>query len=320
VLGQTVSHYRILEKLGAGGMGVVFKAEDTKLGRLVALKFLPDQLAQDPQAIERFKREARAASALDHPNICTVYDIDQAAGRYFIAMQFLEGQTVRERIANPLIASAPYGETASPHLVGSDGKLGRPFAIGTLVDLAIQIADGLDTAHSKGITHRDIKPANIFVTTRGQAKIMDFGVAKLTQLAVGAGLVPVVEVQGSSENAPTAIIDAEALTSPGTTLGTVAYMSPEQARGEELDTRSDLFSFGATLYEMATGRQAFTGATTAVISTQFFTRHPRRLRNSTPRFPRNSKGSSARPSKSRATSAIRMRRTCARIWNVSNAM
>jgi serine/threonine protein kinase len=248
-------------------MGIVFKAEDTKLGRLVALKFLPDQLAQDPQAIERFKREARAASALDHPSICTVYDIDQAAGRYFIAMQFLEGQTVRERIAKPLTASTPYSETASPHLVGSDGKPGRPFAIETLVDLAIQIADGLDTAHSKGITHRDIKPANIFVTTRGQAKILDFGVAKLTQLMVGAGLVPVLDArtQACSEDAPTAIIDAEVLTSPGTTLGTVAYMSPEQARGEELDTRSDLFSFGATLYEMATGRQAFTGATTALI-------------------------------------------------------
>src|SRR6516162_1282767 len=154
MIGQTISHYRIVERIGGGGMGVVFKAEDTKLGRLVALKFLPDQLAQDPQAIERFKREARAASALDHPNICTVYDIDQAAGHYFIAMQFLEGQTVREGIAKPLTASAPYSETASPHLVGSDGRPGRPFAVETLIDLAIQIADALDTAHSKGITHR----------------------------------------------------------------------------------------------------------------------------------------------------------------------
>jgi non-specific serine/threonine protein kinase len=249
MVGRTVGHYSDLETLGGGGMGVVFRARDTRLGRNVALKFLPENIAQNPLMIERFHREARAASALNHPNICTIYDVGEHEGRPFIAMELLEGKTLKQRIAE------------------------RPIEIAELLEIGTQIASGLDAAHSKAIVHRDVKPANVFLVDRGQAKILDFGLAKLAH------------GQKDADASDTPTVDAEQLTSPGSSMGTVAYMSPEQARGEELDARSDLFSLGVVLYEMATGSAPFGGVTTAVIFDGILREAPRPAMELNPRLP-----------------------------------
>jgi len=295
---KSFSHFLLLEKLADGGMGVVYKAKDTRLGRYVALKFLPEGFSQDRAALERFQREARAASALNHPNICTIYEVDvvnDGDEKFpFIAMELLKGQTLKQLIAE------------------------KPIAYDQVLNLGIQIADALEAAHAKGIIHRDIKPANIVITRHGHAKLLDFGLAKFTpdqdrpSVGTGANAGSSARPAASLNSAPTATLEPP-LTSARTAVGTVAYMSPEQVRGETLDARSDLFSFGAVLYEMSTGRQAFAGNTTGVILDATLNRAPTRPRALTQNCPTNSKSSSPKRSKKTATCAARRLRSCAPI-------
>src|ERR1700733_14587399 len=258
MIGQTISHYRILEQLGAGGMGVVYKAHDSRLDRALALKLLPEKLAQQPQALERFRREARAASALNHPGICTIYDIGEQDGRAFIAMEFIDGETLRAHIH------------------------GKPLPLDELLELGIEIADALEAAHAEGIIHRDIKPANIFVTKRGRAKVLDFGLAKLVPKGIASA-----DAESDGES-----LDSNSIV--GIISGTPSCMSPEQVRGDGLDPRTDIFSFGLLLYEMATGRQAFSGSTGGVIIEAVLTRPPVPVRNVNPSIPPRLEESSTR--------------------------